>query len=209
VTEAYKKVSKIHARLPAGGILVFMTGQGEITSLCRKLERKFGKRAIQERQKARDKSQQTGLARDEAARAWELEEVDAGSTTAKSASLVDGKQESSDRPLSYIVNRLHWSAAFEVEDLDIGYDDDLAGDVDDGEEDTSHDPEALDSEEEDDEDARLGIDTEESEGEFVPFWTCSIATAKLSLLIAYMANSPPTCAAAVLFAPKRTTTEGI
>jgi len=91
VTEAYKKVSKIHARLPPGGILVFMTGQGEITSLCRKLERKFGKRAIQDRQKARDKSQQTGLARDDAARAWELGEIETASTTNHSASLIDGK----------------------------------------------------------------------------------------------------------------------
>ncbi|KIR24887.1 ATP-dependent RNA helicase DHX37/DHR1 [Cryptococcus deuterogattii LA55] len=42
VTEAYKKVSKIHARLPPGGILVFMTGQSEIQALCRKLEKKYG-----------------------------------------------------------------------------------------------------------------------------------------------------------------------
>ena len=44
VTEAYKKVCKIHARLPQGGVLVFMTGQGEIQQLCRKLEQKYGKK---------------------------------------------------------------------------------------------------------------------------------------------------------------------
>jgi ATP-dependent RNA helicase DHX37/DHR1 len=43
VTEAYKKVCKIHARLPPGGILVFMTGQSEIMGLCRKLEAKYAK----------------------------------------------------------------------------------------------------------------------------------------------------------------------
>ena len=41
VTEAFKKVCKIHQRLPAGGILVFLTGQNEIAVLCRKLRRKF------------------------------------------------------------------------------------------------------------------------------------------------------------------------
>ena len=42
VGEAYKKVCKIHARLPAGGVLVFLTGQGEIQGLCRKLEARYG-----------------------------------------------------------------------------------------------------------------------------------------------------------------------
>ncbi|CAO3702860.1 unnamed protein product [Rhizopus stolonifer] len=41
VADAYKKISKIHERLPAGGILVFMTGQNEITQLCKKLRKKY------------------------------------------------------------------------------------------------------------------------------------------------------------------------
>ncbi|CAG8530050.1 13771_t:CDS:10, partial [Acaulospora colombiana] len=41
VTEAYKKVCKIHTRLPYGGILVFLTGQNEISVLCKKLRKKF------------------------------------------------------------------------------------------------------------------------------------------------------------------------
>ncbi|KAJ1992016.1 putative ATP-dependent RNA helicase DHR1 [Dimargaris cristalligena] len=41
VGEAYKKVCKIHARLPHGGILVFLTSQNEITALCQKLKSKF------------------------------------------------------------------------------------------------------------------------------------------------------------------------
>ena len=39
--EAYRKVCKIHRTLPGGGILVFVTGQGEVHGLCRKLRRTF------------------------------------------------------------------------------------------------------------------------------------------------------------------------
>lgn len=52
--EAFKKVSKIHTRLPPGGVLVFLTGQQEIQGLCRKLEKKFGKKALDERKKRRE-----------------------------------------------------------------------------------------------------------------------------------------------------------
>src|SRR5436190_19869592 len=41
VDEAFKKVSKIHQRLPPGGILVFLTGQAEIRALSGKLQRCF------------------------------------------------------------------------------------------------------------------------------------------------------------------------
>ncbi|GFR66229.1 DEAH (Asp-Glu-Ala-His) box polypeptide 37, partial [Elysia marginata] len=41
VTEAYKKVCKLHRTLPEGGILVFVTGQQEVHTLCRKLRRMF------------------------------------------------------------------------------------------------------------------------------------------------------------------------
>ncbi|KAG0306602.1 putative ATP-dependent RNA helicase DHR1 [Dissophora globulifera] len=41
VTEAYKKVTKIHSKLPGGGILVFLSGQAEITTLAKKLRKKF------------------------------------------------------------------------------------------------------------------------------------------------------------------------
>ncbi|KAG6910680.1 hypothetical protein DXG01_008724 [Tephrocybe rancida] len=47
VTEATKKTTKIHTRLPPGGILIFLTGQNEITGVCRKLEAKFGQKAIE------------------------------------------------------------------------------------------------------------------------------------------------------------------
>lgn len=42
VSEAFKKVVKIHKKLPEGGVLVFLTGQREISQLCRKLRRAYG-----------------------------------------------------------------------------------------------------------------------------------------------------------------------
>ena len=46
ITAAYKKVVKIHTRLAAGGILIFLTGQNEITGLCKKLRKRFPQRTI-------------------------------------------------------------------------------------------------------------------------------------------------------------------
>lgn len=39
--EAFRKVCQIHASLPHGGILVFLTGQDEILHLCKKLRSKY------------------------------------------------------------------------------------------------------------------------------------------------------------------------
>ncbi|CAO3641577.1 unnamed protein product [Mucor hiemalis] len=41
VGEAYKKITKIHERLPSGGILVFLTGQNEINQLCKQLRKRY------------------------------------------------------------------------------------------------------------------------------------------------------------------------
>lgn len=41
LSEAYKKVCKIHRQLPEGGILVFVTGQQEVNVFCKKLQRTF------------------------------------------------------------------------------------------------------------------------------------------------------------------------
>lgn len=41
LAEAYRKVCKIHRRLPEGGILVFLTGQQEVNVLCTKLRKTF------------------------------------------------------------------------------------------------------------------------------------------------------------------------
>ncbi len=53
ISESVTKVSKIHARLPPGGILVFLTGQQEISTVCKRLEQRYGARAIQQRKDAR------------------------------------------------------------------------------------------------------------------------------------------------------------
>nr|XP_039328310.1 probable ATP-dependent RNA helicase DHX37 isoform X2 [Saimiri boliviensis boliviensis] len=39
--ECFRKVWKIHRMLPAGGILVFLTGQAEVHALCRRLRKAF------------------------------------------------------------------------------------------------------------------------------------------------------------------------
>ena len=61
VNQAIQKASKIHARLPPGGILIFLTGQNEISGFCRRLEERYGTQSIAERRKRRKGSQQVGL----------------------------------------------------------------------------------------------------------------------------------------------------
>ena len=46
VEEAYKKVDKIHRRLPRGGILVFLTGRQEVIDLCSRLDKQFANRKV-------------------------------------------------------------------------------------------------------------------------------------------------------------------
>ncbi|XP_046579366.1 probable ATP-dependent RNA helicase DHX37 [Haliotis rubra] len=41
LADAYRKVCKIHRQLPSGGILVFVTGQQEVHTLCKKLRNTF------------------------------------------------------------------------------------------------------------------------------------------------------------------------
>lgn len=59
ISEAIKKTCKIHARLPPGGILIFLTGQNEITGVCRKLEARYGRNAIAKRKRRRGMTVQT------------------------------------------------------------------------------------------------------------------------------------------------------
>ena len=47
--EAYKKISKIHRELPAGGILIFVTGQQEVHALSSRLRESFPLRETRER----------------------------------------------------------------------------------------------------------------------------------------------------------------
>ena len=49
IDQAIRKIIKIHSRLPPGGILVFLTGQNEINGVCKRLEMRFGRKAIGEK----------------------------------------------------------------------------------------------------------------------------------------------------------------
>ena len=51
VSEAVRKTVKIHNRLPPGGILIFLTGQNEITGVCRKLDARFGPKALSDKKR--------------------------------------------------------------------------------------------------------------------------------------------------------------
>jgi len=70
ITEAYRKVCKIHRSLPEGGILIFVTGQQEVHTLVKKLKKMFPydknqeiidkgkKQSRRERKKEKDKEKQ-------------------------------------------------------------------------------------------------------------------------------------------------------
>jgi ATP-dependent RNA helicase DHX37/DHR1 len=47
IEEVLKKISKIHQKLPPGGILVFLTGQEEIRDVCTKLRAQFPPRTME------------------------------------------------------------------------------------------------------------------------------------------------------------------
>lgn len=135
VGEAFTKVSKIHARLPPGGILVFLTGQAEIVGLCRKLEKRYGQRTIDERHRRREAVLGRGKVR---------------------PAVVDEPDEPvADRPPPR-------DAVAEAEDAPVD-EVDLAADVDDGE--AVEDPDALDTDDEEEvEDAFDLIDKEQTDG---------------------------------------------
>ncbi|XP_066499844.1 probable ATP-dependent RNA helicase DHX37 [Hoplias malabaricus] len=56
--EAFRKTCKIHRMLPAGGILVFLTGQAEVHAVCRKLRKAFPYRATTQHTDAEDTSEE-------------------------------------------------------------------------------------------------------------------------------------------------------
>ena len=53
IDQALRKTIKIHSRLPPGGILIFLTGQNEITGVCKRLEMRFGRKVIEEKRRMR------------------------------------------------------------------------------------------------------------------------------------------------------------
>ncbi|KAG1772266.1 P-loop containing nucleoside triphosphate hydrolase protein [Suillus occidentalis] len=60
-TPSVKKAAKIHARLPPGGILIFLTGQNEIQGVCKKLEARYGRKALEARKRRRQVVQASSI----------------------------------------------------------------------------------------------------------------------------------------------------
>ncbi|KAJ3272137.1 ATP-dependent RNA helicase dhx37 [Terramyces sp. JEL0728] len=71
MTDAFKKIVKIHTKLPHGGILVFVTGQQEVQILCRKLKKMFP--IENEKQNTLDKANLT----EERGDIYDVDDVDA------------------------------------------------------------------------------------------------------------------------------------
>lgn len=145
LAQAYKKVARIHARLPPGGVLVFCTGQNEIVSLVKRLEAKFGPRAVKARkervQRAAEARRNGAAAAAFAARTEEEDEAEADEVEAK------------------LRGRIEVGDDLETEEVELGEDRDLAADVDDGVY-YDDDEEALESDDDED-DTFKGIDMEE------------------------------------------------
>ncbi len=161
VSEAIRKASKIHARLPPGGILIFLTGQNEISGVCKRLEERYGAESIKERKRRRKGIQ----ARLDARRFFTNDEDSVNIKPAQGQiHVICGT--------NFLI---HLLVDVEAEEMDLGdsREEDLAFDVDrrpdDGED---ADIDALDTDDEA-EDQALGIDAEESDGE-LPFSHCEI-----------------------------------
>ena len=137
VKEAVKKTAKIHSRLPPGGILIFLTGQNEISGVCRTLEAKFSRKAIETRMRKRRLVNASAFFTDEPP---DPPNMVAAADGMSSQYLIPRKQS---------LNTL--TVVLEAEDVELGVrNQDLALDVDDGT--PEEDPEALDSADEDTDD---------------------------------------------------------
>ncbi|KDN51411.1 P-loop containing nucleoside triphosphate hydrolase protein [Tilletiaria anomala UBC 951] len=130
IAESVTKVSKIHARLPPGGILVFLTGQQEIVTVCKRLEQRYGRKAIEQRRAARSRAEAARLKGDEG-------QEDGG--------------ENQEQQSKFAAIAGFDPEAEEV-DLGVNANEDLAADVDDGAA-IQEDEDALDTDEEDEEGA--------------------------------------------------------
>ncbi|KZO96940.1 P-loop containing nucleoside triphosphate hydrolase protein [Calocera viscosa TUFC12733] len=105
VAEAVRKVERIHTRLPGGGVLVFLTGQREIELVCRRLERRWGRREMERRKRAgaaavsrvnggkEEESEDTPVAVNARVGDVEAEEVDLGEREDEIAADEDGDLE--------------------------------------------------------------------------------------------------------------------
>ncbi|SPO30585.1 related to ECM16 - putative DEAH-box RNA helicase [Ustilago trichophora] len=126
ITESVKKATKIHARLPPGGILIFLTGQQEITTVCKKLEKRFGRKAIAQKKKDRERVQ--------------------GRFKYRRGDDDDDEDVEQNAPAQDKITARNGDV--EAEEVDLGMDRDLAADVDDGAMADADDPDALDTDDE-------------------------------------------------------------
>ena len=155
VSEAIRKASKIHARLPLGGVLIFLTGQNEISGVCKRLEERYGAESIKERKRRRSGIQ----SRLDARRFFTNNEDPINIKPAQGPNhVIRGTK----KLICLLVD-------VEAEEMDLGdvRGEDLASDVDGGPDDGEDaDVDALDTDDEA-EDQALGIDAEESDGELL------------------------------------------
>lgn len=144
VTQAVRKAAKIHSRLPAGGILIFLTGQLEIDGACKKLEAAFGPKAIQAK-----KSRQSPKFKRPLPPLFltvsDPENPAVVSTLDRAIERECYAQDHQHHDLKYP------SGAFEVEDIDLGSPQQALGA--DADEEHALDPEALDTQSESEENA--------------------------------------------------------
>jgi ATP-dependent RNA helicase DHX37/DHR1 len=83
---AYKKVMQIHRKLPAGGILVFVTGQQEVRTLVRQLSQLYNSSSLNKklpdpvktkRKEKNSKVNKTSASQSNALRTFDLDELEA------------------------------------------------------------------------------------------------------------------------------------
>lgn len=128
VGEAFKKVCKIHARLPPGAILVFLTGQSEIMGLCRKLEKQFTSKSAKGKSKPiikETKAKDDGMLAPEGelkrndylTAVLEAEDVELGGDTDLAADVDDGVAEEDPEALDTDEDE----PELDLEDTDSGY----------------------------------------------------------------------------------------
>ncbi|ORZ21480.1 P-loop containing nucleoside triphosphate hydrolase protein [Absidia repens] len=114
VGEAFKKVSKIHERLPHGGILIFLTGQNEITQLCKRLRKKYP--ALPQK----------------SSNSAKIEEKLANELESKSTKAEAGKEDLEDEDVELGENQIDEDFDLESDsddDSDLGFDEDELDDV--------------------------------------------------------------------------------
>ncbi len=123
LAEAYKKICRIHERLPEGGILVFVTGQQEVNVLCNKLRKAYPSNARNGGEKLEGEEDEEETKRKKRVKVKEVKEV----------SIKDAPKVSLDKystmPLDEELEKLDEDSD---EDLDMAFD--LNGDSDDDEE---------------------------------------------------------------------------